>query len=445
MKRTPLYSQIYRFTLALILLTVWLFPTFATAQATRIVCLGNSITQADENHKSYRYFLWKQLIDANIDFEYVGSHNENKFGAANPAQNEVYKGKTFTNVNEAHWGWRTDEILNGQDDYYPYGTGLETWLQDYIPDMALIHLGTNDIFQGQNTSETIGELKEVIRLLRNNNPQVTILLAQLVPTGKTNSTNDTIQVFNNKIGTLGSSLTTANSNIIVVDQYTGFDGATDTYDEVHTNESGERKMAQRWFEAIQQNIGPLPVTLTSFTARLTNTHTILLNWQTASEKNNARFEIQRSTDSAIFKTIANINGAGTTQTISNYRFEDDSIPATGSLYYRLRQVDIKGKASLSQVVQVILKPAPRALAVYPTIASGSYVNVELHEQQPLSQAEVLVYNNTGKQVIHQSTTIDENGKLGAQIDTSLLQDDGLYFVRVLTGSQTLQAKFILRR
>jgi hypothetical protein len=51
--------------------------------------------------------------------------------------------------------------------------------------------------------------------------------------------------------------TTAQSPIVVVDQWTGFSTAADTADGVHPNDSGIRKIADRWFPAL--------------TARLTNT------------------------------------------------------------------------------------------------------------------------------------------------------------------------------
>jgi acyl-CoA thioesterase-1 len=43
---------------------------------------------------------------------------------------------------------------------------------------------------------------------------------------------------------------TEESPVILVDQYTGFNAATDTYDGIHPNARGEAKMAQKWFDAI---------------------------------------------------------------------------------------------------------------------------------------------------------------------------------------------------
>jgi lysophospholipase L1-like esterase len=45
-------------------------------------------------------------------------------------------------------------------------------------------------------------------------------------------------------------LTTSASPITVVDQWTGFDTATDTYDGVHPNDAGNVKLADKWYPAV---------------------------------------------------------------------------------------------------------------------------------------------------------------------------------------------------
>lgn len=92
----------------------------------------------------------------------------------------------------------------------------------------------------------------------------------------------------------------------------------------------------------------LPVKLTSFTAKKQNNN-ILLNWNTASEQNNAYFEAQRSSDGTTFKTIGTIKGNGTTNDTHTYSFID-AAPLAGTNYYRINQVDLDGKSTQSTVV-----------------------------------------------------------------------------------------------
>jgi hypothetical protein len=97
-------------------------------------------------------------------------------------------------------------------------------------------------------------------------------------------------------------------------------------------------------------INPLPVELTAFSARRQPAG-VALNWRTASEKNSARFEVQRSLNGETFATVATVAAAGTSSQPLAYTALDRAAPQ-GLLYYRLRQVDTDGTASLSPVVTV---------------------------------------------------------------------------------------------
>lgn len=61
---------------------------------------------------------------------------------------------------------------------------------------------------------------------------------------------------NDAIAEWAPTLSTAGSNITVVDCFTGFDATTDTGDGVHPNDAGNEKLANSWYkplaEAIQQ-------------------------------------------------------------------------------------------------------------------------------------------------------------------------------------------------
>ncbi|MGB3201409.1 MAG: GDSL-type esterase/lipase family protein, partial [Nodosilinea sp.] len=136
-----------------------------------IVTIGNSITQAASGLNSFRRDLWNLLIQAGYSIDFVGSENRTKDNTAFPDPN-------FDPDHEGHWGWRTDEILNGR---YREGK-LADWLLGYTPDIALIHLGSNDALQSNSTASTIDELRQVIDTLRQDNPNVTVFVAQLIPT-----------------------------------------------------------------------------------------------------------------------------------------------------------------------------------------------------------------------------------------------------------------------
>jgi hypothetical protein len=96
----------------------------------------------------------------------------------------------------------------------------------------------------------------------------------------------------------------------------------------------------------------VPVELTSFNATIKNAG-VQLEWTTATEINNMGFEIQRN-QSAEWETIGFVEGSGTTSEITFYQFFNDLSEFSSSmkLNYRLKQIDLNGVFSYSNIVEV---------------------------------------------------------------------------------------------
>ncbi|MBL7813366.1 MAG: hypothetical protein JNL70_00070 [Saprospiraceae bacterium] len=119
-------------------------------------------------------------------------------------------------------------------------------------------------------------------------------------------------------------------------------------------------------------VAALSTELVSFTAKA-QPHGNLIEWTTATEQNNASFDIERSTNGRDFVSLGQVKGNGTTQNISRYTFTDEDLLSTGSSlnsisYYRLRSVDFNGKSELSNVVTVV-RSNKSSIKVYPTVAT----------------------------------------------------------------------------
>ncbi|MCK4886776.1 MAG: hypothetical protein KAS96_05260 [Planctomycetes bacterium] len=209
----------------------------------KILPIGDSITHTSSSYYSYRYNLWKKLIDHNISFDFVGSMDTN-FGG-NPDWPE-YKDLSFDTDHEGHYGWRADELLYGRASVPGEGK-LTEWLEVYTPDIVLLHIGTNDIGASQSHTSTANEIKQIIDTIRLKNPDVTVLLAKIIPR---NWTYNDIVAFNEYIEPIAQEKSLLNSPVVVVDQWTGFSHEEDTYDGTHPDASGEEKMAEKWIQAI---------------------------------------------------------------------------------------------------------------------------------------------------------------------------------------------------
>ncbi len=203
--------------------------------AVKIMPLGDSITEAFTNHASYRYWLFNKLATAGYDVDFVGSMTGVSGGAP------LFS--NFDQNHEGHSGWRADEVQ----------ANIINWANTSRPDVVLLHIGTNDVEQGQSNSGTINEISGTIDNLRSVLPNVKILLAQVIPA---NGFTSQVNSLNGLISTLAGQKNTAQSPVILVNQNSGFNVSTDTYDGIHPDESGEIKMSDKWYSALVPLLAP---------------------------------------------------------------------------------------------------------------------------------------------------------------------------------------------
>jgi hypothetical protein len=171
---------------------------------------------------------------------------------------------------------------------------------------------------------------------------------------------------------------------------------------------------------------PLPVELTAFSAKRETTG-VALNWRTASEKNSARFEVQRSLNGETFATVATVAAAGTSSQPRAYAALDRTAPYA-QLYYRLRQVDNDGTFAYSPVValaagqgEVVLYPNPaRETLTFTTAATTSY----------------RVLNQLGQSLLSGTT------EAGAPTLNVSKLVPGVYLLELTTGTGRVVRKFV---
>lgn len=92
---------------------------------------------------------------------------------------------------------------------------------------------------------------------------------------------------------------------------------------------------------------PLPINFMGFTAIATKDGS-LLRWQTAQEENSKDFTIERSVDGASYSPIGSVDAAGNSTSVSNYSFVDVA-PVNGKNYYRLKETDLDGQYTYSDI------------------------------------------------------------------------------------------------
>jgi hypothetical protein len=139
----------------------------------------------------------------------------------------------------------------------------------------------------------------------------------------------------------------------------------------------------------------IPVELTRFDA-LTEGRDVVLQWETASETNNAGFEVQHERNGR-FEEVAYVEGAGTTDVAQGYAHRVRGL-APGTHRFRLRQVDFDGAYEYSEPVEVEIdldgQFALTSFAPNP-VAGRATAQLTVDATQPV---RVALYNVLGQRV-----------------------------------------------
>jgi hypothetical protein len=183
---------------------------------------------------------------------------------------------------------------------------------------------------------------------------------------------------------------------------------------------------------------PLPVSLVAFTAERLGVDG-LLKWTTASEFNNAYFQLESSVDGLTFQPLGRVTGAGTTSQARSYQFTDATLAryAAPLVYYRLRQVDVGGASTYSPV-RTVQVPAPAGwlAQVYPNPSVSTLpVNLLLQTERS-GEVQLTLTDALGRRVAHQTAQL----KVGTTtLPLNLVSGlaPGLYVLQVQQGTQQL--------
>jgi len=183
----------------------------------------------------------------------------------------------------------------------------------------------------------------------------------------------------------------------------------------------------------------LPVELSSFTA-VKQVQSLDLIWQTASELNNEKFEIEMSQDGRSFKKIGEVKGNGTTQIAQDYLFQVDQ-PPFGVSYYRLKQMDFDGQYEYSDIVSANFEKISQSIGkVFPNPSRSGLVNLDLTVEES-KVISISVVDLSGK-ILEDQVRQLEKGDHQLNFDFSTFPK-GIYMIRFSTDESITNRKLIL--
>ena len=184
----------------------------------------------------------------------------------------------------------------------------------------------------------------------------------------------------------------------------------------------------------------LPIELVTFKAQQANLNT-RLTWTTASETNNAGFDIERSDDGTRFRSIGWIEGKGTTTETQEYLFDDKYLREGMTYYYRLRQVDYNGQFDFSPVVTVTTDIKGTVVGeFYPNPTAAGNVTIEVTSTED-GTWQAQVFDPSGNELRSEQIAVAK-GFQAVAFDFSKLVP-GMYVVKLQGGLNKIYRRIVI--
>jgi hypothetical protein len=195
--------------------------------------------------------------------------------------------------------------------------------------------------------------------------------------------------------------------------------------------------------ATVQSQNPLPIELLHFDA-IGDGEDVICRWATATEINNEYFELERSNDNEVFTTVTKVEGygAGASSQVLNYYHVDIGV-CNGELYYRLKQVDLDGTTTYSDVIAVKCTDRKSTFTLVPNPVDDKLTILSLNSLVSRSLS-VTIYSMLGEKVMDGTFELTEQDQAqSVEISVGPLPS-GIYLLEASTPERVFRGRFVKR-
>ncbi len=223
-----------------------------------------------------------------------------------------------------------------------------------------------------------------------------------------------------------------NSTFAYTDENEDFDEHSEpTYEVTASYSSGVNSEAAEF--SFEDN--PLPIELLSFSVK-NNGNSVMIQWATAAEINNDYFTIERSTDGFSWEILDYMYGAGNSNQVLHYQYEDNQ-PVQGVSYYRLKQTDFDGQYEYfaPAAIQMDAKSAP--IEILQVRASGSQMDIHISS---FTGNAVLVVADIQGRIIHQQTLVGEDAFQQHSVSMQQNHAGNIVLIRLIGEETSIEQK-----
>ncbi len=185
---------------------------------------------------------------------------------------------------------------------------------------------------------------------------------------------------------------------------------------------------------LSNTLQPLPITLVEWDGQCED-RVVKLTWTTASEQDNHHFTIEKSRNANEWAAIGTVPGAGNSSSMISYSFTDDG--AQGLAYYRLRQTDINGTNTVSNVIAAGCG-TDNGTAIVNAWDDGDYLNLVVSSTLD-AVYDLTLMDAQGKLMTTRASQVINTGSTTLRVDKRGIAT-GIYMVQLLNSTNVMSRR-----
>lgn len=180
---------------------------------------------------------------------------------------------------------------------------------------------------------------------------------------------------------------------------------------------------------VESSEGVYPVELASFTSSI-DKRNVTLKWSTNNEENNAGFDIERKISGTNeWVKAGNITGAGNSNSIKTYSFEDRNLAST-RYNYRLKQMDFNGNYKYYDLANEVIIGVPVKFDISQNYPNPFNPSTKINFDLPFdSKVQIKVFDITGREITQIMNETKNAGYHTVQFNALNLAS-GVYFYMI---------------
>lgn len=214
----------------------------------RIMVVGDSATQGSSGDHTWRYHLWSHLSEQEVEFDFVGPHDDLYSLDDEEPDDHSYAVPGFDTDHAARWGATAQDL----------SSDIAQVAAEHEPQYLLLQAGTEDILSGGNADHALDGIAETVSTVRVVLDDARFVVGELPDVEGTDDdgrVNGEIERFNMGLVDLAGQLTSETSPMVVAQVAKEYAPVHDNWDESNPNVRGELKIAAAFADALAEPLG----------------------------------------------------------------------------------------------------------------------------------------------------------------------------------------------